>query len=275
GKRIISLHPGALDPLLGLYGAGWPLCLQPGLESTSVQEERARYFVKDLNMFLYKCDVERSWRINPADVPKNPIIFITGKFTVEEVKKWGQERVVDKVKEIIKMPTYSRFLCDQLWFLPQGVGDFYVRIFCERAVDFSEKLQLTIAEIGSNLSRGVSVTNYLLGNRYHPGESFRSHGAGVGKRSSKRKAAEALEEEHKQHEQHDTSPEDMLKKIAEKGLVAKDLNMKILGKCKDKFGDHGKAAVVNSYVLHERLALVTPATALFCGTAKAIGSHLD
>ena len=182
---------------------------------------------------------------------------------------------MDKVKEIIKMPTYSRFLCDQLWFLPQGVGDFYVRIFCERAVDFSEKLQLTIAEIGSNLSRGVSVTNYLLGNRYHPGESFLSHGAGVGKRSSKRKAAEALEEEHKQHEQHDTSPEDMLKKIAEKGLVAKDLNMKILGKCKDKFGDHGKAAVVNSYVLHERLALVTPATALFCGTAKAIGSHLD
>ena len=53
-----------------------------------MQEERARYFVKDLNMFLYKCDVERSWRINPADVPKNPIIFITGKFTVEEVKKW-------------------------------------------------------------------------------------------------------------------------------------------------------------------------------------------
>ncbi|CAE7229982.1 unnamed protein product [Symbiodinium microadriaticum] len=290
-KRIISIHPGGLDPLLALSCSGWPLCLQPGVPCTSLLEQRARYYVEVTNQFFCQREIEATWNIDPAaSVPNGSVIFFTGKITVDLVKTLAERydgvqlhlvcmsrSFQWNVGEVLKMASFKQYFSEGVWMLPPGAGEFNLRVFCasqDQACALRDRLADTTRDITAHLRESRSMKHHLLNKHdlsvFSSGESFRSHGDGSGKRKF------VDDEEDTEADKAKDAVKSMLLACAEKGIVPKDLDTKILGKCMSKFQDHGKACVVNAYILHHQLGRNFGADMpVFAGAARPLSSFDD
>ena len=188
-----------------------------------------------------------------------------------------------QVTEMLKLANFKKYVSEALWMLPPGAGDITLRAFTanqEKTCSFATHLEDIIREISACLSPSQNMNQHLLSKErmklYYSGEAYKFHGDGSGKRKAGAMQDDAEDtrgnEDNEDHNQLKT----MLLTCAEKGLVKQELNEKTLGKCSDKFEDHGKAAVVNAYVLHHQLSsAVGDGVPLLANTGKPVAHFED
>ena len=193
------------------------------------------------------------------------------------------ERCMGQVTEMLKLANFKKYVSEALWMLPPGAGDITLRAFTanqEKTCSFATHLEDIIREISACLSPSQNMNQHLLSKErmklYYSGEACKFHGDGSGKRKAGAMQDDAEDtrgnEDNEDHNQLKT----MLLTCAEKGLVKQELNEKTLGKCSDKFEDHGKAAVVNAYVLHHQLSsAVGDGVPLLANTGKPVAHFED
>lgn len=182
-----------------------------------------------------------------------------------------------QVGEVLKMASFKQYFSEGVWMLPPGAGEFNLRVFCasqDQACAFGDRLADATSDITAHLRESRSMKQHLLNKEdlsvFYGGESFRSHGDGSGKRKF------VDDEEDTDADKAKDAVKSMILACAEKGIVHKDLDTKILGKCMDKFQDHGKACVVNAYILHHQLGRNFGAELpVFASTARPLSSFDD
>ena len=183
---------------------------------------------------------------------------------------------------MLKLANFKKYLSEALWMLPPGSGEFTLRAFSasqEKTCSIATHLEDIIREITACLSQAQNMNQHLLSKEhmklYYSGEAYKFHGDGSGKRKAGAMQDDA-EDTGGDKDQDQDQLKTMLSTCAEKGLVKNELNEKTLAKCSDKFEDHGKAAVVNAYVLHHQLGhAVGEGVPLLANTGKPVAHFED